>query len=61
MPAMEAWLAAYEIASSPLVTSEQEHTFKALLPRLKDIDSVPTALIEVRPPIDTSLLSLVFI
>ena len=48
VPAVEAWLAAYDIASSTVVSAEQEHTFKALLPRLKDIDSVPPELIEVR-------------
>lgn len=44
----EAWSAAYEIASSPTVQPDQEQAFKALLPRIKDIDSVPPSLLEVR-------------
>lgn len=53
LPSIEAWLVAYEIASSQVVTPEQEHTFKALLSRLKDpkeIDSVPDSLTDVRHP-----------
>jgi hypothetical protein len=48
VPAVDAWLVAYEIASSAIVTADQEHRFKSILPRLKDIDSVPPELIEVR-------------
>lgn len=48
VPSVDAWLAAYDIANSAIVTAEQERTFKALLSRINDIDVVPPELLEVR-------------
>jgi len=48
VPSVDAWLAAYDIANSAVVTAEQERTFKALLSRITDIDVVPPELLEVR-------------
>ena len=44
----EIWKRAYEIASSSVVSTQQERLFKDLLQNIKDIDSVPPEYIEVR-------------